>query len=84
MNKLDLNIGTPVHNKNGKCGKLEKLVIDPETMKVWRVGAFYRGEYLGDCRMNLDRLKFLIKTWGVSPECFEENYRDKSRGERAA
>lgn len=34
MNKFDFNIGTTVHCKNGKCGKLQKLVVDPENMKV--------------------------------------------------
>jgi osmotically-inducible protein OsmY len=34
MNKFNFNIGATVHCKNGKCGKLQKLVVDPENMEV--------------------------------------------------
>jgi osmotically-inducible protein OsmY len=34
MNRFDFNIGATVHCKNGKFGKLQKLVIDPESMKI--------------------------------------------------
>ena len=34
MNKFDFNIGATVHCKNGKCGKLQKIVVDPESMEV--------------------------------------------------
>jgi sporulation protein YlmC with PRC-barrel domain len=34
MNKFDFNIGATVHCKNGKFGKLQKLVVDPESMEI--------------------------------------------------
>jgi uncharacterized protein YrrD len=32
--KFDLNIGALVHCQDGECGKLAKVVIDPETLQV--------------------------------------------------
>jgi osmotically-inducible protein OsmY len=34
MNKFDFNIGATVHCKNGKFGKLKKLVVDPDSMEI--------------------------------------------------
>jgi hypothetical protein len=34
MNKFDFNIGATVHCKNGKFGKLQKLVVDPKSMEI--------------------------------------------------
>jgi sporulation protein YlmC with PRC-barrel domain len=34
MNKFIFNIGATVHCKNGKYGKLQKLVVDPESMEI--------------------------------------------------
>ena len=34
MNKFDFNIGAPVYCKNGKFGKLQKLVVDPKSMEI--------------------------------------------------
>jgi uncharacterized protein YrrD len=32
--KLDLNIGTPVRCRDGECGRLHKVVVDPHTQRV--------------------------------------------------
>jgi osmotically-inducible protein OsmY len=34
MNSFNFNIGATVHCKNGKCGQLQKLVVDPDDMEV--------------------------------------------------
>ncbi|HEX6386047.1 MAG TPA: BON domain-containing protein [Anaerolineae bacterium] len=34
MNEFDFNIGAQVHCQDGKCGKLAKVVVNPETLQV--------------------------------------------------
>ncbi|MGD2159315.1 MAG: PRC-barrel domain-containing protein [Anaerolineales bacterium] len=34
QNKYNLQIGTQVHCKDGRCGKLRKVVVDPDTQRI--------------------------------------------------
>lgn len=34
MKELNLNLGAPVHCQDGQCGKLAKVVVDSDTLKV--------------------------------------------------
>ena len=34
MNDFDFNIGAQVHCQDGQCGKLAKVVVNPDTLQV--------------------------------------------------
>jgi cell shape-determining protein MreC len=34
MNRYDFNIGIKIQCKNGRCGKLRKLVVDKKTLEI--------------------------------------------------